>query len=787
LRPPLRVGELAAGATGPPTNLPPDWTSFVGRRREIAEIKDLLINARLLTLTGAGGAGKTRLALHLGRELLPSFEGGVWLVELAPLAEPDLVPQAVAAALGVSEKPGLPLLEAVAAGAAPRQVLLVLDNCEHLLDACATLVEALLEVCPRLHILATSRQGLRAAGERVWRVPSLSVPDQDSAPTPERLLDFEAVRLFVERAVAVRPTFRLTSDNAAAVVEVCRRLDGIPLALELAAGRLSVLTVEQIAIRLENRFRLLTGGGRHALPRQQTLRALIDWSHELLSDAERALLRRLAVFAAGYTLDAVEAVCSGSGIQAEDVLDLLDQLIDKSLVLTEEVAGGEMRYSMPETIRAYAAEKLDAAGEATEVRQRHRDWYFELALRAEPELRGANQGVWLGRLEREHDNLRAALRCPADASDADIGLRVTWALSRFWFLRGHLAEGQRWLEAAIAQGEGGSPEARAQALNAAATFAGRRGDYGRAAALLEASLALQQALGDRAGSAKVLGNLGIVAQEQGDLPSAAARYARSLALYTELDDRAGMAIALNNLGEVRREQGDLVTAEQLHDQALRLFREVGDDVGVALSLSNLGEVARRQGDHAGAGRLWRESLAVFARLGERIGMAECLERLGVAAHAAGQSERAARLLAGAACLRAAVDAPLPPADQAHIQRVLTEARVRLGEATFARVWEAARDRELADLLAEAAAPGPGGIGTESAPAAGGPAGPLTAREQEVAALVARGMTNKEIAAELVIAPGTVRIHVERILGKLDFRSRAQVAAWAVERGLGSRP
>jgi non-specific serine/threonine protein kinase len=365
-------------------------------------------------------------------------------------------------------------------------------------------------------------------------------------------------------------------------------------------------------------------------------------------------------------------------------------------------------------------------------------------------------------------------------------LRVTWALSRFWFLRGHLAEGQRWLEAALTLGEGGSPEARAQALNAAATFAGRRGDYGRAAALLEASLALQQETGDRAGSAKVLGNLGVVAQEQGDLPRAAARYARSLALYTELDDRAGMAIALNNLGEVRREQGDLVTAEQLHDQGLHLFREVGDDLGVALSLSNLGEVARRQGDHARAGGLWRESLAVFARLGERIGMAECLERLGVAAHAAGQADRAVRLLAGAVGLRAAVDAPLPPADQAHIEGVVAEARMRLGEATFARVWEEGRDRELGDLLAEAAAV-PHETGSESAPASEGPGGPLTAREQEVAALVARGMTNKQIAAELVIAPGTVRIHVERILGKLDFRSRAQVAAWAVERGLVSRP
>src|SRR5579884_1260938 len=504
--PPLRSLEAFAH------NLPVQLTSFIGREKEMEEIKRLLSTAHLLTLTGSGGCGKTRLALQVAADRVEEYADGVWLVELAAIADLGLVPQTVAVALGVSEEPNRPLGETLANYLRPKSLLLVLDNCEHLLTACAQLADTLLRTCPKVRILASSREGLGLLGEALYHVPSLSLPDEKRLPTLEQLSQYEAVRLFVERAVLSRPDFAVTAQNAASVVQICSRLDGIPLAIELAAARARALAVEQLAQRLDDRFRLLTGGSRTALPRQQTLRATIDWSYDLLSQAERTLLRRLSVFLGGWTLEAAEAVCAdashappraaamgagehaaapleagsrenaGGPVAAEAVLDLLSRLVDKSLVLVEESAEAEARYRLLETVRQYSRDRLMESEEARDLRCRHRDWFLTLAEGAERRLRGPDQVAWLNRLAQEHDNLRMALEwCRAEEdAGAEAGLRLAGALWRFWRVRGYLSEGRERLEAALAQASASERTAqRAKALYGLAALAWGQGDYTR--------------------------------------------------------------------------------------------------------------------------------------------------------------------------------------------------------------------------------------------------------------------------------------------------------------------
>src|SRR5579884_1453224 len=499
------------------TNLPVQLTSFIGREKEMEEIKRLLSRTRLLTLTGSGGCGKTRLAAQVGADLLADFADGVWLVELAAIADPALVPQTVASTLGIREEPGQRLLETLQQHLKPKSLLLLLDNCEHLSAACAQLAETLLQACPNLRILASSREALGIAGELAYRVPSLSLPELPRLPSAEAALvpalaRCEATRLFVERAALSYPGFALTEQNAPAVAQVCVRLDGIPLAIELAAARIKVLSADQIAARLDDRFRLLTGGSRTALPRQQTLRALIDWSYDLLSEAERTLLRRLSVFLGGWTLEAAEAVCAdashappraaamgagehaaapleagsrenaGGPVAAEAVLDLLSRLVDKSLVLVEESAEAEARYRLLETVRQYSRDRLMESEEARDLRCRHRDWFLTLAEGAERRLRGPDQVAWLNRLAQEHDNLRMALEwCRAEEdAGAEAGLRLAGALWRFWRVRGYLSEGRERLEAALAQASASERTAqRAKALYGLAALAWGQGDYTR--------------------------------------------------------------------------------------------------------------------------------------------------------------------------------------------------------------------------------------------------------------------------------------------------------------------
>jgi predicted ATPase/DNA-binding XRE family transcriptional regulator len=582
------------------SNLPVVLSSFVGRERELTHIGTVLSTARLLTLTGTGGVGKTRLAIEVARGV--HAEGGqpVCLVELASLTEPGLIPRTVAAALGLHEQAGQPLLDTLAASLEPRDMLLVLDNCEHLVHPCAALVDVLLRSCPRLTILATSRELLGVAGEVVWRVPSLDLPDPGCASTAAALASSEAVQLFVERARLMQPGFTLTDANMAVIAQLCRRLDGIPLAIELAAARVRSLTVEQIAARLDDRFHLLTGGARTALRRQQTLRGTVDWSHDLLADEEKVLLRRVSVFAGGWTLEAAEVVCAGEPIERGDVLDLLSGLVDKSLVLAEEQISGHMRYGMLDTLREYAAERLAHAGEKPDLLRRQATQFLVLAETAERHLRGPEQAAWLERLEQEHENLRAALRWCVEHGSVEEGLRLGASLWRFWHIRGHLTEGREHLAAVLALARPGMPAgsrtaALAGALNGAGVLALRQGDYAAARSLLEESLAIRRGLGDRREIANSLGNLGLVAKAQGDHVLSRSLHEESLAMRRALGDRRGIALSLHNLGEVADCQGDTALAQSLHLESLAHSRELGDRQLADPALERLAGVAASQG------------------------------------------------------------------------------------------------------------------------------------------------------------------------------------------------
>jgi len=877
-------------------NLPRELTSFVGREREVDTVKRLLTTTRLLTLTGSGGVGKTRLSQRVAADLVPSFADGTWLVELAGLGDASLLAQAIASVLGVREQPGRALQDTLVDVLRPRVTLLLLDNCEHLVAACALLTDGLLRACPGLTVLTTSREPLGIAGETVWRVPPLTVPDTVEAGAVEgslpALMQSEAVRLFDERARAALPAFTLTDQQGPSVAQICQRLDGIPLAIELAAARLRGLTLEQLAVRLDNHLRLLTSGNRAALPRHQTLRAMVDWSHALLSEPERMLFRRLSVFAGGWTLEAAEQVCAGEDLDAADVLEPLLQLVDRSLVLAEErPAGGtpEVRYRLLETLRQYGAEKLREAGEAEAIRMRHLTWCLNLVA-GPGSLMGHERGQTLAQrlelLEREHDNLREALRWSlvevAVESAQEAGQRLVAALWPFWWMRSYYGDGSRWLDLALAvqesddesgrytrasvligtgmlamwrrehnlsvawirQGQallrpdedpvlsaqaltmmGVSVEARGDIPGATALYEeslalartvdlawvmgwvlghlGRvalvHGEYDRATALLEESLRHLEQSEDRQGASWSYQYLARVMERQGNLDRATQLFEEALAASRDVGERAGLAWALGNLGRLARMRGDDPRADRLFDECLRLSREIGDQWGAAWTLGNLGRAALDRGEHQRASALFEESLILCRGLASRDRRsAYMVHYLGVVAGELGHPERAARLFGAAEALRDTTGRTLSPADRAEHQRHVDAVRGALGTEQFDAAWAdgQAMPFERAVEYALSAPPTPRGQRSRhdptsaAAPAPPLPAitngqadSPLTARELEVALLIARGMTNRQVAEALIISERTASTHVTHILNKLDFSTRAQVAAWAVERGL----
>ncbi len=629
-----------------PNNLPAAMTSFVGRVQAKADVKDRLSAARLLTLVGPGGSGKTRLALQVASEVRENYPDGVWLVELAALTEPEFVPATVAAALNISEQPGRPLLQTLAQALACKRLLLLLDNCEHLLEPCANLAANLLRACPELRLLATSRAALNVAGEAMYRVPSLSLPDPKKRPPLDALRTFEAVHLFVDRATLTQPAFALTEANAPAVADICQHLDGIPLAIELAAARVRGMSVEQIAARLDDRFKLLTGGARTALPHQQTLRALLDWSYALLTDPEKSLLQRLSVFAGGWSLEAAEQVCANTGKREEiegkrasdpslpciedwEILDLLLSLVDKSLAVYEE-EGETARYRLLETVRHYAGEKCRQAGEDAWLCRQHRNFFLTLVEAAEPGLFGPEQARTLELLEAEHDNIRAALTfCREEDQGGEAGLRLAAGLQRFWRIRGYLTEGRDLLATALAHPSAQEPTAlRALALNAAGILADLQGDYAAARNSHEEALAIRRALGDKQGIASTLNSLGNMAEHQSDYVGAHSLFEESLALMRESGDKRGTATVLNNLGNVVLAGGDQDAARAHYEQSLALMREMGDKQCMAGLIVNLGNVAEDQGDAKTARSLYEQGLALYRELGDKRGIGSALTNIG---------------------------------------------------------------------------------------------------------------------------------------------------------------
>jgi predicted ATPase len=651
-RPPDSHASLPADAVPQPVNpnnLPLALTSFIGREQELATVRQLLRETRLLTLTGAGGCGKTRLALQAAGALPTGYPDGILLVELASLTSPELVPYAVTTVLGLPEHTGRPHLVTLVDFLRSKQLMLILDNCEHLVGACAELASALLQACGGLRILATSREGLEVPGETTYLVPSLAVPDPQQMLTAERLLDFSALRLFEERAHARRIDFAITEVNAAAIARICRRLDGIPLAIELAAARIDSMPVDTIAARLDDCFQLLTGGPRTALPRQKTLRAALDWSYGLLGPPERILLSELSVFAGGWTLEAAEAVGGGDGVETRAVLDLLTDLVRKSLVLLEErpdQGAGEARYRLLDIVRQYGQERLAATGGTGGLRDRHLGWCLALAEDAEPELAGSEQVAWLDRLEREHDNLRAALNWAQASGQVALGMRLAKALGRFWWMHGHLSEGRGRLEGFIAL-PGNDKTLPTEILAAAVKWAGVlaacQGDYERAVAFYQDSLALFQAMGDSRQSAECLYNLGVVAQHQGAYGQAVRFTEESLVIRRAVGDTAGMAESLSLLGLVATWQSDYKRAEALLAESLALYRARKDRQGVARALHNLNWPTKFQGNYEQAESVSEEGLALYRDLGDKQGIATMLHNLAGIAREQGDFERSATL------------------------------------------------------------------------------------------------------------------------------------------------
>jgi len=687
-----------------PNNLPQQPTSFIGRDRELDDLAALLAKARILTLTGSGGCGKTRLGLHLAADALEQFADGVWLIELAPLSDPGLAPQTIAKVLGLKEETGKPLAETVNDYLADKHSLLIFDNCEHLLDVCAKLTEAIVRRCADVKILATSREALGIDGEQAYRVPSLSLPDPNEPNTPASIAQCEAVQLFVDRATLARASFRVTDDNAATLASICSRLDGIPLAIELAAARVRSLSVEEIEGKLNQRFRLLTGGSRTALPRQQTLRSLIDWSYDLLDDPAKVLLQRLSVFAGGWLLEAAESICAGDALDESQILDLLTSLSDKSLVVADPNSASS-RFRMVETVRQYAKERLLEGGGGEAVRDRHIDHYLGLAEKAEPELVGARQVEWLRRLAQEHDNLRAALEWSLAQPASSRGLRLCGALQRFWMTRGHVSEGREWCTRVLsAPGASQRTAQRAKVLNGAGLLAYHQLDYAAARVYHGEALAIRRELGDRKGIAVSLNNVGIVALDQGDVGLARSMHEASLAIARELGNRHGIACSLGNLAMVAAERQDFAGARPLAEECLAIQRELGDQAGIAIGLHTLADLEFMQSDFESARAHLRESLTMLRELGHKGRIAYSLEELASVIAALRQPARAARIWGAVERLREAMGAPAAKSDVLSARVAAARAALR-DDVLFQAAWQQGRTLTLDDAMELALANG----------------------------------------------------------------------------------
>jgi len=838
-------------------NLPTQLTPLVGREREVAAVCALIFRpeVRLVTLTGTGGVGKTRLALAVAAAASSAFADGICFVVLAPLTDPKLVASTIAQALGVREQGGRPLLDSLQDHLREKQLLLV--------------------AAPRLHVLVTSRTALHISGEHEFVVPPLSLPDLRNLPPPDRLIQYGAIRLFVERAQAVHSAFALTSENAPFIAAICHQVDCLPLAIELAAGRSKLFSPQALLPRLRNRLKLLVGGAQDLPLRQQTLRATIAWSYNLLEEDEKALFRRLAVFVGGCTLEEAEAVCNANRDLGEDVLDAVARLVDKSLVRQEEQTDGEPRLLMLETIREYALERLEASGEAGALLRQHATFFLHLAEESFPKMNSAEQSTWLKRLEADHDNLRAAMQWLLEqegtAQRREMALRLSVALQWFWFSRGYISEGQIFLERALGAQEGAVSAVLTKALDVAANLAFENGDLEQAEALSKKSLALHRELGDTVGIANALDNLGSCARLRCQYAMARSQLEAAAVLFQEVGDPWKQGRCLTELARLFMAYGEYERARALLDESLEIYRTLGvqarigwvlylqaqlcflsgDDLATAQSLAeqslplireggytwnsigplellgqiflqqgktaragelceeslatvqelggkhihrdmlllSLARVVARQGDLAAAQQLYRKSQALARAMGTNESIAFCLEGLAAVVAAQGELRWAARLWGTAEAQREALGTPLPPVYRADYERAVAAARTQLGEEFFAAAWAEGRTMTLDEVLAAQeeilrAAPLPPEQ-PSLAPVKSAPTYPhdLTAREVEVLQLLAQGLTDAQIAEQLVISPRTVNNHLTSIYSKIQVSSRSAATRYAIEHQL----
>ncbi|GAA4481610.1 LuxR family transcriptional regulator [Rhodococcus olei] len=769
---------MASAVRGRAGNLPLELTSFVGRRRELTEARRMLSTARMVTLTGIGGVGKTRLALRVAEDVQRTFPDGVWLVELAELHDPGLVADAVSVALGLRDAAQSPLA-LLTDHLAGRHALLVFDNCEHQVEPVAVLAAHLLRGCPELRILATSREPLGIGGEVVLRVPPLTVADAGSVGSPRDRTDSEAVMLFAERACTAVPGFGLTDANRAAVTRICQRLDGLPLPIELAVARLRSMSPEQILQRLTDRYRLLTLGSRGSPTRQQTLRMCVDWSHTLCTDEERTLWARLSVFAGGFELDAAEEVCGG-GALPNDLLDGVASLVDKSILIREE-QGPVVRYRLLETLADYGRTKLREAGDPFLVQRRHRNWCEGLVRRAEAEWIGPREVEWIARLGREQPNLRAAMESSLTDPDAtDTGLRIAIALLPYWICRGQLREGRHWFGRLLAV-PGSSPEERVTALSGAVQLAALQLDLSAAATLLAEGRRLVEETDSRRLHALITHAAGRLAMYGGDLPRAADRFGEALDVFRTDGDLHRQIWALQGLGAVSAVLGHGVRAVACHEEVVAITEPRGEVEYRARGQWLLALALWQQGERRRVSELLEAALRSSRLVDDRIAAAGCLGLLAWCAADEHRERRAAVLLGAAESQHHALETPMVVVPDLHAYH--EECRQRVLDVLGAREFDVAV-REGRDASREAAVAFALGERPCGGPQPTGPATELTRRERQVADLVAKGLTNRAIAESLVISQRTAEGHVERILTKLGFTSRAQIAAWAVDRESG---
>lgn len=684
-----------------PNNLPVQLTSFIGREKEIAEVIRLLEKQRMVTLLGPGGTGKTRLSIEIGNEMLRQYTAGVWFVELASILDARLVPYTIAMAIGIHEEPQHPITDTLCDYLQEKQLLLILDNCEHLIEACAKMVDQLLHADPQIRILATSREMLGIGGETSYLVPSLRLPDMQHFLTVEELSEYEAVRLFIERASAKTQNFAMAEENASSIAQICYHLDGIPLAIELAAAKIRPLSPQQIALRLQDRFRLLTDGNRTASHRHQTLRAAIEWSYNLLFPSEQIMFRRLSTFVGGWTLDAAESVCSDKemisedALEKEDILELLIQLVNKSLVMTEE-RNAEIRYYFLETIRQYANDLLETSNEADDIRNRHLNYFLDLVEEAEPYLVGADQLKWLNKLEFEHNNLRAALEWSLKSSTGESALRIAGAIGQFWWIRNHFVEGQDWIKQVTAKGNNSS--AQAKALHWGSILARTQGHLQMAKNLSYESLDICRTIEDRDGIARALNVLGSIAFFENEFSAAQEIWNEALTIYRELGNKRAIAPVLSNLGYMALTQGHIERAQTIYEESLTYCREAGDKWVLSRVLLNVGHTVYTQGDLMRARQLYQEDLSIGVELRDTDCIAYALISLANVLHGEEQYTRSAQIQGAAISIMQEEEIYFEPVEQSHYDKTAAALKNYLGQTIYEKEFESGKQLSVEQAI-----------------------------------------------------------------------------------------